>query len=402
MSDLIRWELINNAGMELTHAIKENTQNAKIQSEGIRSVSQSFTSLIDVLSMIDQNIFQITTAIRENVHKNQMCSNEVLNAASAMQKLEDEFRSVNDLLRVIDSVASQTNLLALNATIEAARAGDAGRGFSVVANEVKELSKSTKKVNTEIQDTMMKISEAVSKLSGQLRNVQTLIAEANTTSEQSRISADSILDSSKQMQNRTQNASTELDHVSHSLKESEVQLNEMAVIGKTFENMISLLKFQGVFDKLNDPLERLGPLVQASTYQNNERFSKIQGEVILGEQDVLISITDTKGIIQYANKTFCRLAGYQPEELMGKPHNIVRHPDMPKTAFQDLWDVLNSKQVWQGYVKNKTKTGGFYWVKATVFPCINSAGQITGHISVRFKPPREAITRAMEAYRKLP
>ncbi len=402
MSDMIRWELINNAGVELTRVIKGNTANAKTQTESIRNVSHAFSNLIDVLSVIDGNIYQINSAIQDNVSKSQMCSSQVQEATLAMRSLENEFKSIHQLLKTIDAVASQTNLLALNATIEAARAGDAGRGFAVVATEVKELSVSTKKVNTEIQEVMTKIAEAVSKLSVQMENVHQLIDEAEKSSVQSKSSANSILDSSKQMQLRMHSASGELGKVDSSLQESEIQLNEVSVIGTTFENLMGLLRFQGVFDKLNDPLERLLPLVENSTLSMNERFSKIHGEVLLADHDVLISITDPKGIIRFANKTFCKIAGYDPEELLGKPHNIVRHPDMPKTAFKDLWDIVGSKQVWQGYVKNKTKSGGYYWVKATAFPCIDSNNQITGYISVRFKPAREAIERAIQIYRKLP
>ncbi len=75
---------------------------------------------------------------------------------------------------------------------------------------------------------------------------------------------------------------------------------------------------------------------------------------------------------------------------------------MPKTAFKDLLEVLKAKGVWQGYVKNKRRNGGFYWVKATAFPCLNASGEIEGYISVRFKPTGEAIQRAMQAYRRLP
>ena len=77
---------------------------------------------------------------------------------------------------------------------------------------------------------------------------------------------------------------------------------------------------------------------------------------------------------------------------MGQPHSIVRHADMPKTAFQALWETLRSKQIWQGYVRNRVKGGGCYWVRATVFPCLDHLGAITGFISIRTKPsPIEAI-----------
>ncbi len=322
MSDLIRWELINNAGVELTRVIADSAANTRGQTDGIRSVTSAFGNLSEVLAVIDKKISQIGAAIRENVSKSKTCSTEILQATGAMQRLEDEFKAVHALLRTIDAVANQTNLLALNATIEAARAGDAGKGFAVVATEVKELSKNTKKVNSEIQNTMTKISESVARLSAQLKNVHGLIDQANVSSEQTGSSAESILESSRQMQTRMHATTDELDKISSSLKESETQLNEVSVIGTTFDNMISLLRYQGVFERLNDPLERLQPLVDASTYENNARFTDHTGEMRLGDKDVLISVTDSRGIIKFANTTFYRFAGYENGELEGKPHNI--------------------------------------------------------------------------------
>ena len=83
-------------------------------------------------------------------------------------------------------------------------------------------------------------------------------------------------------------------------------------------------------------------------------------EKSLNENAFLVSETDAKGIITFANKEFCDVAEYNLDELMGKPHNLVRHSDMPKAAFADLWDTVKKGIVWQGYVKNKTKSGGFY------------------------------------------
>lgn len=401
MTDLIRWELIQHAGDELGQVINGTKASLEFQLEGVRSIGEAFRSLNHALSVIEGNIGQVNTVTRDNAAKSQRASVELMDSISAMAQLENGFKSVQGLLRTVDAVAKQTNLLALNATIEAARAGDAGKGFAVVANEVKELSKSTSKVNHEIQETITKVSKSVQALSSQLSNVHELMNEAYKASEQSCVSADSIVESSQEMQKSLEATRSELGKIDHSMLESSVQLNEISVIGTTFENLLSLLKFQGVFDKLNDPLERIAPLAEQSTYENSQRFVQTAGELVLSEHDVLISITDAKGIIQFANKTFCRIAGYTQEELMGKPHNVVRHPDMPKTAFQDLWAVLNSRQLWQGYVKNKTRTGGFYWVKATAFPCIVN-GQITGHISVRFRPSREKIEQAVKIYRKLP
>ena len=90
---------------------------------------------------------------------------------------------------------------------------------------------------------------------------------------------------------------------------------------------------------------------------------------------------------------------FQNEELVGSPHNIVRHPDMPKGVFADLWRDLRAGQMWQGYVKNCSKTGRFYWVLAAVFPHYRD-DQIIGYISVRVRPNAAALPRVIEAYRK--
>lgn len=92
-------------------------------------------------------------------------------------------------------------------------------------------------------------------------------------------------------------------------------------------------------------------------------------EKMLDDNAFLISETDAKGIIVFANEDFCKVAGYSIDELIGKPHNIIRHADMPKAAFKDLWETIKKGEIWTGYVKNCAKDKSqFYWVYATVFP----------------------------------
>ncbi len=111
-------------------------------------------------------------------------------------------------------------------------------------------------------------------------------------------------------------------------------------------------------------------------------------EKFLSPTHLLVSETDEKGFIKYANEDFCYFAEYSVVELEGKPHNIVRHPDMPKAAFKDLWDTVKRGETWRGFVKNSTKNGNFYWVYATVFPYTNSDGQ-KGYLSVRKMATKE-------------
>ncbi|MGI2258006.1 methyl-accepting chemotaxis protein [Shewanella sp. GXUN23E] len=123
-------------------------------------------------------------------------------------------------------------------------------------------------------------------------------------------------------------------------------------------------------------------------------------EVIVNQQDELISTTDTRGVITYVNDKFVEISGYSREELIGKPHNIVRNPDMPAAAFEDMWSKLKQGQSWRGIVKNRCKNGSFYWVDAFVSP-IFSHGRITGYQSVRRAPNKQWISQASLIYERL-
>lgn len=124
-------------------------------------------------------------------------------------------------------------------------------------------------------------------------------------------------------------------------------------------------------------------------------------EYVLRDTDFLVSQTDDKGKILFANEDFCKVAGYTLEELVGQPHSIVRHPDMPKAAFKDLWDTVKSGKIWTGYVKNSTKDGGYYWVYATVYPNIGCDSGNCGYLSCRRKPSLEEIAEAERLYKTM-
>lgn len=123
-------------------------------------------------------------------------------------------------------------------------------------------------------------------------------------------------------------------------------------------------------------------------------------EIVLEDHSFLVSETNEKGIITFASDDFCEIAGYSVEELIGKPHNLVRHPDMPKVAFKDLWETIKSGKVWKGIVKNKTKDGRYYWVNATAYPSKNSKGELR-YVSIRIKPTDDEINNAISLYKTL-
>jgi aerotaxis receptor len=122
-----------------------------------------------------------------------------------------------------------------------------------------------------------------------------------------------------------------------------------------------------------------------------------QGEYVLPDDEVIITHTDPTSRITYANEAFLRSSQYSLEECLGRPQNIVRHPDMPKEAFADLWATIRAGKSWTGLVKNRRKHGGFYWVRANITPMVER-GRIVGYMSVRIKPTRQEIEQAQAAY----
>jgi len=123
-------------------------------------------------------------------------------------------------------------------------------------------------------------------------------------------------------------------------------------------------------------------------------------ETQLSEHNQLVTATDLKGQITYCNQEFIEISGFSEEELMGSSHNIVRHPDMPIAAFEDLWASLKDQKPWLGIVKNRCKNGNYYWVEAFVTPVFEN-NQVVGYESVRVKPQADSIIRAEALYVQL-
>lgn len=123
-------------------------------------------------------------------------------------------------------------------------------------------------------------------------------------------------------------------------------------------------------------------------------------EVPFPEGKLIVSRTDPQGILTHGNQSFVEMSGFSEAELIGQPHQILRHPDMPKAAFKDLWDTLARGEKWTGYVKNLRKDGAYYWVLATVVANVRD-GKVVGYTSVRRKPSRQRIDECIEQYRQM-
>lgn len=129
-----------------------------------------------------------------------------------------------------------------------------------------------------------------------------------------------------------------------------------------------------------------------------ERPEVIDEEHIF-EGRAIISQTDTKGVIVFANRKFCEISGYTSEELIGQPHNIIRHPDMPKAAFRQMWETISGNQSWHGIVKNLRKDGLYYWVETEITPLRDDEGNITGYIAARKPASRKNIDEIAQTYK---
>ncbi len=132
--------------------------------------------------------------------------------------------------------------------------------------------------------------------------------------------------------------------------------------------------------------------------RNNGPVTQREVTVKAGEQ--LVTSTSTKGVITFCNNTFCRIAGFERDELLGQAHNIVRHPDMPQLAFANMWNNLKAGKHWMGLVKNRCKNGDHYWVDAYATP-LKENGHIIGYESVRVAPTADQIKRAEIAYGRI-
>ncbi len=147
-----------------------------------------------------------------------------------------------------------------------------------------------------------------------------------------------------------------------------------------------LIKAQ--YNIINNKLTRITSLIDLTELKNKEylvvkKSNELKKSISIMSKYVIYSKTDLKGIITEASDAFCEISQYSRDELIGKPHNIIRHPDMPKSAFKDMWKTIKSGKTWSGEVKNRKKDGSHYWVVADISPEFNEEGNIFSYVAIR-------------------
>ncbi|MFM8866137.1 MAG: PAS domain-containing protein [Limnohabitans sp.] len=133
----------------------------------------------------------------------------------------------------------------------------------------------------------------------------------------------------------------------------------------------------------------------------NQRIVPTDHELVMRDEDFIVSKTDLKGCITYANQVFIEFSGFREADFIGKQHNVIRHPDMPRAVFKLLWDRIQSGQEIFAYVKNICKDGSFYWVLANATPSFDASGKVVGYYSVRRKPNPKAVRIVHEIYKRM-
>jgi len=133
----------------------------------------------------------------------------------------------------------------------------------------------------------------------------------------------------------------------------------------------------------------------------NTKVTPTSEEIRMEESDFIVSKTDAKGKITYCNEIFMRFSGYDEADLIDQPHNIIRHPDMPRAVYRFMWETLQSKQEFFGVVKNLCKNGAYYWTFANVTPSFDENSQLIGYYSVRRQPSRQIIDVLIPIYQQM-
>ena len=133
----------------------------------------------------------------------------------------------------------------------------------------------------------------------------------------------------------------------------------------------------------------------------NSNIIPTNKEIVMDANDFIVSKTNTKGILTYCNEIFIEMAEYTESELLGKNHNIIRHPDMPKVTFKLVWDTISEGKEFFAFVKNMSRSGNFYWVFTHIAPDYDQSGTITGYTSVRRAPNSSAIAAIEPLYQQM-
>ena len=364
------------AASQLANFDEEALRNALIQAAG--------HGLLIVAESSGHSLKQHTEAVRQS--------------ASDVDDISRRLSQVVNRVQTIDELVGNVVCGAQGGARELQKATAHLRG---VSDEFQRLAASTHDANEEVKQALARVGQAIDDLSRNLdRSAQDMHRSIEVISV-ARKDASHVESDATRFHDQLHGFLGRLRQLVDYSARVESEMQEVDTIGSTFAYLLEMMAMQGAFDEALDPLARLFPLVRSSSFYDPHRFTSNEEEYVLSDEEIIVSATDPAGVITFANDRFYEVAEYSPGELTGQQHNIIRHPDMPRTTFADLWTVVQSGKTWQGYVLNRSKSGRVYWLKANIFPCFEN-GRVVGYISIRTKPHRAKIRQAIEVYRRMP
>ena len=364
------------AAAQLANFDEEALRNALIQAAG--------HGLLIVAERSGHSLKQHTEIVRQS--------------ARDVDDVHRRLQQVIDRVRSIDELAADILHGAQEGARELQQAGEKARN---VSGELRRLTTSANDANEELKQALARVGQAIDELSHGLDGSLLHMHQSIETISTARQNSNHTGGDSAHLHERLHGFLDLLRQLIDYSARVESEIKEVDTIGSTFAYLLEMMAMQGAFDEALDPLARLFPLVRSSSFYDPHRFTTPEEEYVLADEDIIISATDPAGVITFANDLFYEIAEYEPGELIGKDHSVIRHSDMPRTTFADLWTVIQAGRTWQGYVLNRGKSGRVYWLKANVFPCFEN-GRVVGYISIRTKPDRQKIRQAIEVYRRMP
>ncbi|MBM3903534.1 MAG: PAS domain S-box protein [Thaumarchaeota archaeon] len=294
----------------------------------------------------------------------------VSKSAESVKKLATELNKINDIVGFITKISEQTNLLALNAAIEAARAGEAGRGFAVVADEVKRLAESSRTGAEQISNLVKDLTGASQVTTKNIEEGNALVSQSHTMVTNFLKTLKTISDAVSEVSGQMQGISSATEQLSASSEEASAASEEIMSVADT--HMTS-------FDNIIKAKEK-----QVNTIHTAGQAATTLAEITdVLDNSTIVSITDAAGDITFMNKFFLEVSSYKSEELMNQNHRILKSGFHSPAVFDLLWKTISSGKTFSGYVRNKAKDGTIYWVKTTISPTYDAQGQIKGYVGVR-------------------